>query len=90
VPKARPAQRSGAKVERWVMRVSVMTPLVAQRPKTNQRSAHDAGELEADPQERQVSNLRQSRPSSSRAARVLASSPRDVIALTPVSIRARQ
>lgn len=43
----------------------------------NQPSAHEAGEGEVVPQERQVSNLRQPETSSTSAACVLASAPGD-------------
>ena len=67
-----------------------MTTLVAQRPNVNQRSAHDAGKREAAPEEQPVFN-RESALEGRRylsgvpalAARVLAISPRAVIALTP-------
>jgi hypothetical protein len=45
------------------MQVSLSTP-VAQSPEPNQQSAHEAGEAEGVPKERQVSNLCSSRDSS--------------------------
>lgn len=63
---------------------ALATP-VAQRPEQDQPRAHNAGDAEAAPQERQANNLRHASDSSPDAACVLASAPGAASAFTAES-----